>query len=143
MSDEPERTACPRCAELRGRSISMHTVSVGAVRTAYECPSCDYVITLAPGGMRELHDQMRRRWFQPDNYDRLVERERDDPAVRSLIMALAQCYSIDEAMRTMVEVIIQMSLANAHMQSWRLMPWQGNLRALFPPRTRSAEHDRH
>ena len=38
---------CPRCAELRGRAVKMLTVRIGDVKTAYECPSCDYVIPLA------------------------------------------------------------------------------------------------
>lgn len=38
---------CPRCAELRGRSVKMSTVKKGNTATAYECPSCDYVIPLA------------------------------------------------------------------------------------------------
>lgn len=37
---------CPRCAELRGRAVKMLTVRIGDIKTAYECPSCDYVIPL-------------------------------------------------------------------------------------------------
>ncbi len=48
-TDEQE---CPRCAALRGRSVKMLTVSKGpperTIKTAYECPSCDYVIVLQP-----------------------------------------------------------------------------------------------
>jgi hypothetical protein len=46
----PDREApeCPRCVELRGRAVKMHTVRCIAVALAYECPSCDYTIPLAP-----------------------------------------------------------------------------------------------
>jgi hypothetical protein len=45
MSEPPE---CPRCAELRGRCVRMRVVKNGArnIPTAYECPSCDYMIPL-------------------------------------------------------------------------------------------------
>lgn len=43
---------CPRCAELRGRAVKMYTIAKGppnrTIKTAYECPSCDYTIVLAP-----------------------------------------------------------------------------------------------
>jgi hypothetical protein len=49
MNDDME---CPRCAELRGRSVKMHTIKIGppnrTIKTAYECPSCDFVIPLVP-----------------------------------------------------------------------------------------------
>lgn len=42
---------CPRCIEVRGREVKMlKVVDVSRPRpvaTAYECPSCDYVIVLA------------------------------------------------------------------------------------------------
>jgi hypothetical protein len=49
MTDTAEQQ-CPRCAELRGRSVKMNTVKIGRtpIATAYECPSCDYVIPLRP-----------------------------------------------------------------------------------------------
>ena len=44
--------ACPRCEELRGRTVVMHTIKAGSpdrgIKTAYECPSCDYSIPLVP-----------------------------------------------------------------------------------------------
>jgi hypothetical protein len=43
-----ETPECPRCAELRGRVVHMHVVLKGIRTMAYECPSCDYVIPLAP-----------------------------------------------------------------------------------------------
>lgn len=46
----PTEPECPRCAELRGRSVRMQTIAKGppsrTIKTAYECPSCDYVIPL-------------------------------------------------------------------------------------------------
>jgi hypothetical protein len=41
---------CPRCAELRGRAVKMRTVTIGRtlIKTCYECPSCDYAISLRP-----------------------------------------------------------------------------------------------
>jgi hypothetical protein len=47
---DPAEPQCPRCAELRGRAVKMNTVKVGraSIATAYECPSCDYVIPLRP-----------------------------------------------------------------------------------------------
>jgi hypothetical protein len=47
-SESPE---CARCAELRGRAVKMNAVKIGRdniIVTAYECPSCDYVIPLRP-----------------------------------------------------------------------------------------------
>jgi hypothetical protein len=48
---------CPRCIELRGRAVTMHTIKKGpperSVALAYECPSCDYVIPLAPAPQEE------------------------------------------------------------------------------------------
>ena len=42
----PTTPECPRCAELRGRTVRMSKIMIGKVPTAYECPSCDYVISL-------------------------------------------------------------------------------------------------
>lgn len=55
-ASEPD---CPRCIELRGKAVKMSTVAKGpsaqknetqttVIVTAYECPSCDYVIVLQP-----------------------------------------------------------------------------------------------
>ena len=48
-SEIPE---CARCVELRGRAaVKMNVVKIGReniIVTAYECPSCDYVIPLRP-----------------------------------------------------------------------------------------------
>jgi hypothetical protein len=50
MTGDPPK--CPRCAELRGRSVKMQTIAKGppeqSKATAYECPSCDYVTVLQP-----------------------------------------------------------------------------------------------
>jgi hypothetical protein len=55
MDDAPE---CQRCAELRGRCIKMNVVKNGArnIPTAYECPSCDYVIPLQLSSVDRTHD---------------------------------------------------------------------------------------
>jgi predicted RNA-binding Zn-ribbon protein involved in translation (DUF1610 family) len=52
VSESNSEPVCPRCAELRGKAVKMATVAKGpqarTIKTAYECPSCDYVIVLQP-----------------------------------------------------------------------------------------------
>lgn len=47
-----EAPDCPRCTELRGRAVKMHAIETTHdnkdIASAYECPSCDYVIVLRP-----------------------------------------------------------------------------------------------
>jgi hypothetical protein len=53
---------CARCEQLRGRSVVTHEIRLGRAVTAYECPSCDWVILLTDvdelARLREEHDRL-------------------------------------------------------------------------------------